>query len=73
MAHRRHTYPNDVVETPIPAEAMEAARMETYRFVQNYHLWRGDLGYLCACCYLQGALDGAQVQAGLVKQEEVTP
>lgn len=65
MARRRKAYPNDVVETPIPAEAMEAAIVETYRFLHNYHIWKGDLAYLCACGYLQGALDGAQVQARL--------
>ena len=69
MARRRNAYPNDVVEIQIPEEAMDAARRETYRFMQNYHLWRGDLAYLCACCYLQGALDGAQVQQTLAQKD----
>ena len=68
MAHRHNAYPNDVMEMLIPQEALDAAKMETYRFLQNYHLRKGDLGYLCACCYLQGALDGAQVRQGLLGQ-----
>jgi hypothetical protein len=44
---------------------MEAARHETFRFIYNGWLWQGDLQRLCALCYLQGALDGAQVQATL--------
>ena len=67
--HRRIGYPNDVTAVQIPEAAMHAARTETYRFLQNYHLWRGDLASLCACCYLQGALDGAQVQQGLAQEE----
>ena len=61
---RRSTrYPHDLKAVEIPAEAMEQARLETYRFVVNYHVWQGDVPRLCALCYLQGALDGAQVQA----------
>jgi hypothetical protein len=57
----------------IPAEAMEAARHETYRFLINGWLWQGDLQRLCALCYLQGALDGAQVQATLTAEAVPPP
>jgi hypothetical protein len=60
---RSQRYPYDLQEVQIPAEAMEAARRETYRFVVNYSSWQGDVLRLCALCYLQGAFDGAQVQA----------
>lgn len=63
-------YPYDLEAREIPAEAMEAARLETYRFVVNYHVWQGDVQRLCALCYLQGALDGAQVQANLTEGKD---
>jgi hypothetical protein len=62
MARRAVRYPHDIVTQDIPKVALTAAKHETYRFLVNYWAWQGDLSYLCAVCYLQGALDGAQVQ-----------
>lgn len=42
---------------------MKAAKYETFRFLSNWFVWKGDLHMLCAICYLQGAFDGAQVSA----------
>lgn len=58
-------YPHDLQQVDIPQDTMVQARYETYRFLFNYWVWQGDLHTLCALCYLQGALDGAQVQATL--------
>jgi hypothetical protein len=67
MAKRRKggqpVWPADVRLGEVPKEAMDAALYETYRFLFNYWVWQGDLKYLCAICYLQGAMDGAQVAA----------
>lgn len=67
---RARRYPYDLEERAIPVEAMEAARLETYRFLVNYHVWQGDVQRLCALCYLQGALDGAQVQTTLTERKD---
>lgn len=58
---RQPKYPHDLHLVDIPAEALEQAKLETYRFLFNYFVWKGDLHLLCAICYMQGALDGAQV------------
>jgi hypothetical protein len=66
---RRRTglvYPHDLQPVQLPQEALVQAKYETYRFLFNYWVWQGDLHTLCALCYLQGALDGAQVQQTLV-------
>ena len=69
MAKRRKdgqpVWPDDVRQAEVPKEAMDAALYETYRFLFNYWVWQGDLRYLCAICYLQGALDGAHVHTTL--------
>jgi hypothetical protein len=59
-------YPYDLAEVQVPAETMAAAKHETFRFVLNWHAWKGDIQLLCALCYMQGALDGAQVQQTLL-------
>lgn len=64
MAKRRLRYPNDITTLDIPVESMETAKHETFRFLFNYGVWKGDLSYLCAICYIQGVLDGAQVAVG---------
>jgi hypothetical protein len=56
-------YPDDLHAQDIPLSAWEAALRETYRFLTNQHLYRFDLKMLLAAVYLQGCLDGAQVQA----------
>ena len=61
-------YPHDVHEAQVPKEAMDAALYETYRFLCNSWVWQGDLTYLCAICYLQGAMDTAQVAAQMQDQ-----
>jgi hypothetical protein len=61
MPRRQLRYPHDIATFDIPAESMESAKLEVYRFLFNYWVWKGDLHYLCAICYLQGAFDGAQV------------
>lgn len=71
MRRRARRYPHDLQPQDIPAAAMEAARHETFRFLFTYGVWKGDLHHLCALCYLQGALDGAQVQQTL--SQEATP
>jgi hypothetical protein len=69
---RKPRYPYDLAEVQVPTETMEAAKHETFRFVFNWNAWRGDIRLLCALCYMQGALDGAQVQQTLTTtpQEE---
>lgn len=62
---RPKRYPHDLVAVSIAPEALTVATHETRRFLVNYWVWQGDLAYLCALCYLQEALDGAQVHAQL--------
>ena len=63
-------YPNDLLPQPVPPEAWDAAKLETYRFLRNQHLFRFDLTTLLATVYLQGCLDGAQVAARLAPRAE---
>ncbi len=56
-------YPNDLRSQEIPLEAWEAARREIQRFLRNQFLYHYNLETLLITVYLQGALDGAQVQA----------
>lgn len=71
---RQPRYPYDLGEVQVPAETMEAARHETFRFVFHWDTWKGDIQLLCALCYMQGALDGAQVQRALLSTpQEDTP
>jgi hypothetical protein len=85
MSSRRHTpyqhrypgYPNDLLPMPVTLEAWEVAKLETYRFLRNQHLFQFDLQTLLASVYLQGCLDGAAVQRDLESNhplsEETTP
>jgi hypothetical protein len=72
MARRRRTptmresypgYPDDLLPQGVPPDAWEVALKETYRFLKNQYLYKYDLTTLLATVYLQGCLDGAQVQA----------
>ncbi len=58
-------YPNDLLSQQVPLIAWESAIKETYRFLKNQHLYRYDLTAVLATVYLQGCLDGAQVQSRL--------
>jgi hypothetical protein len=70
---RTPRYPYDLAEVQVPAEAMDAAKHETFRFVFNWDTWKGDIQLLCALCYMQGALDGAQVQQTLLSPPQEEP
>jgi len=69
MARKSLRYPHALELRDIPAAAMDAARHETFRFLFTYGVWKGDLHHLCALCYLQGAVGGAQVQQTLAQED----
>jgi hypothetical protein len=72
MPRRRHEptmrecypgYPNDLLPYDVPVVAWEQARLEIYRFLKNQHHYKYNLETLLTAVYLQGVMDGAQVQA----------
>lgn len=72
MPRRRHEptmrehypgYPDDLLPSEVPLIAWEQARLEVYRFLKNQHYYKYNLETLLTTVYLQGVLDGAQVQA----------